>query len=550
MLKESKPPVAALPVWAWFVSLSIAAFLCVRNSGIVPFVFSDEYSYSMYTRLAPIAEAIVPDYLYFFVFGVSKECGDGFMDCVRGMNVAIFVASAPFIYMTCRRVAGVVFSCWVTGLAILGPLNSYTAYFMPEATYFFAFWSITWFALSLDENSKTAHWGALGGALGLMALIKPHALFLLPAFCMFTIYLRSRMKWSEIPAAVVTAALVVVSALLAKLIVGYMIAGEAGVTLFGHFYSGTANSAALNSARLVDILRYSLISLGGHVLAITMAFGLSVAAAVGLAVGGAWRGPNRESHRLAVYTILVIGSLLVVVSAFTASLALEAPSELARLHQRYYDFALPLLMLCAAAMTSLPRNVVSPLWRVVLAALLLIAFAFIFHQRFRGFRLGVLDGPWINGLMASRVGFRAVAYVAVLCVIAWIFKPRAASLALLCLALPLSVATAGVAVNRELAQHRELTLYERAGKAAREYVPTSELDRLVIVCADAAEGYRVLFNVDHAGASFQIKPVDTSYDWTQLPDGKSWVMSVGERRLPENAHIVARGNGYVLARAP
>lgn len=162
MLKESKPPVAALPVWAWFVSLSIAAFLCVRNSGIVPFVFSDEYSYSMYTRLAPIAEAIVPDYLYFFVFGVSKECGDGFMDCVRGMNVAIFVASAPFIYMTCRRVAGVVFSCWVTGLAILGPLNSYTAYFMPEATYFFAFWSITWFALSLDENSKTAHWGGAG----------------------------------------------------------------------------------------------------------------------------------------------------------------------------------------------------------------------------------------------------------------------------------------------------------------------------------------------------------------------------------------------------
>ena len=551
MMNERRYGSTVTVVGLWLLALVGVACLLLRNGGVVPFVFNDEYSYSLYTRLAPMADAIVPDYLYFLVFGTTHACGSGFIDCVRGLNVVFFVASAPFIYLACRRVADVVPSAWVTLLAMAGPLNSYTVYFMPEASYFFAFWVATWFALGMDERSTAWRWAGLGVFVGLMSMVKPHALFLLPALGVYAAYCHLRMRWQDVARTVVALAALVLSTLATKFLVGYLIVGKIGVTLFGHFYSGVASGTAANLEHFVALGGYSLVSLGNHVLAIVLALGLATVAALALAVNGPWRSDEKTPvHRAAVYTVLVLGSLVAVVSLFTGSLAVSDPNELIRLHQRYYDFALPLLMICAAALVKRGGDSLPTWLRVVLAIALLTALGVIFSQRFHGLRPGVLDGPWFDGLMSSRRWFRIVGYAMSVCAIGWIFAPRIAARGFLYAALPLSTLVAGGMVNSELAQHRQLTLYEHAGRAVREYVPPDELGKVVVVCTDPAEGYRVLFSVDDAAASFAVHPDDVRYDWSKLPQGKRWVLSVGGRGIPEDAVTVARGPGYILFRAP
>jgi phosphoglycerol transferase len=117
----------ALPIAGMVVFVG----LLLRNSGLYPSVM-DEYPYSTMSRLMPLANASVPDYLYFVVYNFTNQCGDGFLSCARIMNVAAFVGAAPFIYLTARRVCTRGVATLVVILALVGPINTYTAYFMPE----------------------------------------------------------------------------------------------------------------------------------------------------------------------------------------------------------------------------------------------------------------------------------------------------------------------------------------------------------------------------------------------------------------------------------
>jgi hypothetical protein len=129
----------------------------VRSQGINPTVFADEWYYSKMARLQPLAEAIVPSYLYLWLFGATNACGDGFLECARGANALLFVAGAPFLYLTARSVTGRGTAAAIALLATLAPLNLFTAYFMPETMYYFGFCVLSWVALT----RRHWHWACM-----------------------------------------------------------------------------------------------------------------------------------------------------------------------------------------------------------------------------------------------------------------------------------------------------------------------------------------------------------------------------------------------------
>ena len=60
------------------VLLSVAAIciiiaLTIRNCGLHPTVFADEWWYSKFSRLAPISGSPYPSYLYLLLFGISRR---------------------------------------------------------------------------------------------------------------------------------------------------------------------------------------------------------------------------------------------------------------------------------------------------------------------------------------------------------------------------------------------------------------------------------------------------------------------------------------------
>src|ERR1700753_825029 len=120
--------------------IAVFVFLLFRNLGLHPSVFSDEWSYSLSSRLMKLSSASTPLYLYYFVYRLTRHCGAEFLECARILNALFFVAAAPLIYAVARKVARKPIGAFVAMLSLIGAINTYTAYFMPEAMYFFVFW--------------------------------------------------------------------------------------------------------------------------------------------------------------------------------------------------------------------------------------------------------------------------------------------------------------------------------------------------------------------------------------------------------------------------
>jgi phosphoglycerol transferase len=127
--------------------------------------------------------------------------GDAFLQCTRIGNAALLVGAVPFLYLTGRRYCSAPLAAALALLAVLAPFNSYTVYFMPEATYFFGFSVLSWAVLARHGQWPDLAVAALGGALlGALSLVKVHALFLTPALLAFIWYCGWRRSgWRVLP---------------------------------------------------------------------------------------------------------------------------------------------------------------------------------------------------------------------------------------------------------------------------------------------------------------------------------------------------------------
>src|SRR5690606_18408857 len=163
----------------------LSLFLIIRSMGLLPVVFADEYTYSRLSRLLPLSEATIPSYLYLALYRVTNLCGGDFLGCARLLNALLFSLAIPFIYSVARAVASGRTAAFVTLLAVAGPINSYTSYFMPESFYFLSIWMLVWALIRLDSNSSALRWALAGMIYGASALIKVHSLFFLPTMVLY-----------------------------------------------------------------------------------------------------------------------------------------------------------------------------------------------------------------------------------------------------------------------------------------------------------------------------------------------------------------------------
>lgn len=318
-------------------------FLAIRNAGLFPSVFADEYTYSKLSRLLPLSESLIPGYLYLKLYSITNYCGDGFLGCAKIINAFVFILAVPFIYFTARRVADQGVSAIVSFLAVIGPINSYTAYFMPESFYFLSFWVFCWYLLCLSSNSEKWRWFIAGVAYSVSALIKPHSILFLPAVLIYIgfIFFHERSLFSKQAIFVVSSFLL--GALITKFGLSYILAGSAGLTIFGPMYGSIASSTASGTEKYIQLLLLALESLKGHLLVVGLIYGLplvlaAVATARTLFVQNG-RTDNIESpasqyEKLAFLSLIVILNLICVAALFTAAVANSAPYETPyRLHK-------------------------------------------------------------------------------------------------------------------------------------------------------------------------------------------------------------------------
>ncbi len=518
--------------------------LLFRNCGIYPVVFADEYNYSKFSRLLPLQDSVFPDYLYLVIYRLTSICGDGFLDCARILNILFFVAAMPFIYLTTRRVSTRWVASIVALLALLGPINSYTAYFMPEALYFFSFWLLTWFILRIDNTSGLRSWCFAGILLGFSAQIKPHALFLLPAIAGYILYVNRKKEGKWMLQALRDAIIFVAFAFVAKASIGYLCAGKAGLTIFGSFYTPILTQTVSKPGQYLELLSLSIENVKGHVLAICLMFGVPIAFAIKASFDSAVSKEEvGAGHRVAVYALLVLVSLILVASLFTG-----ATADVRHLRMRYYNFALPLLLVIAASQLSFEQTTNMLKRRAIVALPIGAAILYAVYTFLVPFMPNFIDSPELSGLTSSPIVFYALSGISMAALALWVYSARAGAKIFLFLLMPLAVGFSTCDVNHELRLRVVPDVFDKAGIFAKQFLPDEELSKLVIAGSEPGGLFRSLFYLDNPKASWKTIPQGAACDLSKLPAGKEWILVIGDHPLPENTFYQLQMNGFTLAR--
>ncbi len=532
--------------------LAVFLFLVFRSIGLHPSIFSDEWTYSVGSRLSRLASASTPLYIYFFVYRITKHCGSQFLECARVLNAFFFVAAAPFIYLVARKLTTRWIAVLVTILSILAPINTYTAYFMPEAMYFFGFWLLTWFVLTFGKLRPQYYGSLIGSLLGLLFLIKINAIFLLPGITAFIAYNSFRAISSRrLRVFVVTFGCMVLATLIVRVGIGYLCARTAGLDILGSRYGSLAESS-LGSARFSQMTGEIFGILRGHIMALAVLFGVPLASIATL-VFERHRDGEGEDRLQAVgfYALALTIVLLITVAYFAASILGEGPYEsLARLHMRYYNFLFPLFLIIVAGQISSKgrrRNL------YVLIPSVLAIFALILYASTSLLRLyspNLIDGPELHGITTGKTLFYIVIVLGIVCLLAWAFNQRRGSQLFLFVFVPITVLCSTTNANSELRQHLAADVYDKAGSFAHDELDRAERSKLVVVGSELASLYRVLFYVDDPKATLMAIPSGTPLDLSAIPRNREWVLLLGDHRVPNAIQNQISGDGYTLFRLP
>ena len=532
-----------LPLILAVVAIFVA--LVFRNTGLYPYVFADEYYYSRFSRLLPFAESMVPNYIYFFVFRITNYCNDGFLGCARVINAIFFVGSAPFLYLTARRFCTVGVASVIMLLSLLGPINSYTAYFMPEALYFFSFWLFTWYIFRIGRAANAKNWIIAGGLLAVASLIKPHAILLLPAICAYIFYLefKATADWPRLTFTHI--AIFIVFVLMTRLSFGYLFAGRSGLNILGSFYSTIATSATSKPDHYIKILTFSYQNAIGHLLAICTMFG----ATVGILIYSMFHShteieQSNSSKKISIYAFLVLGSLIGVSAIFTGTL-LDA-SENLRIHMRYYNFAFPLFFMIAAANLNLESPVSAKYWRIGIALPIGVAILYSAYTQFSPYKPALVDSPELRGFSFYQIEFYFLCLLSFISLILWVGKQKLGAFFVLFCFMPFYIFLASYYNNKEITQLFESNVYDKAGIFAKNYLSKEERNKLLVVGEEPGGLFRSLFYIDSPQSTFEVIPSGSSFDPSKLPLDKKWVLYIGDKKFDSNASLPMRLNGFTL----
>jgi phosphoglycerol transferase len=526
----------------------IVVFLAIRNSGIYPVVFADEWIYSTSSRLTPFSQSTIPSYVFFLLFKTTNVCGVGFLACARIFNAAFFALSLPLIYSIARQYLPRQRAFFIASMAVLGPVNSYATYFMPEAMFFFAFWAFVYFVLSYDGKRDTLLISGAGAILGIMAMIKLHAVVLLSGLVLFVLLLRLH-KFGKVTVKD-AASLIVCSTggfLVTRLLFGYVIAGRSGISLVGEFYWPSTTSV-LDPSRLIQTVAVVTHCLFGHLLAVSMLFGVPIAIICGYACGAEQEKGNLAAIRILGLAFLVV--LLLETCVATAAFATADPDQIRRLHMRYYNFMFPLFLIIAAIEASSEVEVRENSWRRWMAAVPLgLLSVWGLGTLRKVYSPNVIDSPELRGFIFNAKAGSVVIVVGIISLMIWAARTRLGAMVYVCVFLPMALGMSSYYTTKELRQRLVPDVYDDAGMFTRLYVG-DDASKLVIAGANVAGLFRVLFHVDNARASIVQLPPGGPLEWSKMPAGTVWVLIVGNHALVSAFQDQLSMGEYSLFRMP
>jgi hypothetical protein len=390
----------------WFAVVAASSALTAW-----PAVLSDETNYLLPTlfgyRDANFARwgivSQVPNHLFYAVYAALGH--DDLYLKAKVLNATLVAGTALPIWLIARRHLPPWQAAAFSGVAIAMPLATFARYFMPESLYVFGFWWCAYAMLVRRTRTGLTAGIVAGVTLGLLSLVKPHALVLAVAVGVF-FTLRGGRRGDR----VLAVAGLALAFYATRVGVGSSFSGAVDFSLTGPAYGG-----------VLAIGRFDPTALGvnafGHVAALLLLAGFPVTALLSALATRPAPDTDGDLRDLILLAVCVLAALVAMTIWFSHGLYLSTPGteRVTRLHGRYYGFALTLAMLAFAALVHAGRvadKLRSPLALAGFGAVALAAYVVLV----RDYEASIVDFPelgilprWPNGLVVLAVAVVACA---------------------------------------------------------------------------------------------------------------------------------------------
>lgn len=389
--------------------------------------------------------------------------------------------------------------------------------------------------------------GAYGGALlALLVLIKPHAVAILAAAELTIAVMMLLHEKFEISRRDGLLSLISLNAgfIITLLIVHVGLFGHRDLNIFG-FYTQVAG----RMEKPLSFLSKALMVLIAHVVYTNIIFGLPLVVTLlgSLGLFSSNRPECRARLRvLCVFAILALIFLLAMTAKATVNFATGlGPSELRRLHGRYYDFILPMFLIAFFALRdpALARGGRRMLTLTLFVCLASVILGFVFiAPRALVYSADYPEVAWLSN------PFPAVGHIfwilAALVLVYYLIvgsQPKAAYSKYLVL----SLLTGSVLVSLSLYRSAGTMPADRAGATVQSLFEGVERDTGIVAGSNLWMIFRCLFQID--GNPFVLLlPSGTPIGRTQVGNGRRWLLSLDQYQIHVPSTTIVSGADFKI----
>lgn len=530
--------------WLALAVASVVSYwiLTARLTGVNVSVLVDEYSYVLDAHYRALSETAYPNHLFQLFYSATKACGPEFYTCARSLNALFVVGSGLIVYFFAKYISK---KYWIASagfvVTVFGSLGTYTAYFMPEAIFNFFMVAFFYALFRFSSSNNLLVWAGMGAILGIASLAKPHAFFVVPALVVYIILLT---RATEPKFLITTAKRLVVSGLAlvgTKFAIGFAIAGERGLSIFGSYGGAIATGEAVATTLGVNTWANVPVTAWGQILMITMILGFSLP----VAILGLLESLKKDkqvflANRFRALFALALLNMMAVVAVF------EAWQNLTNwMHTRYNSYLIPLAIIVLIEayihFDRAPGKLSKPL------ALL----GFTFLGLFALFTAAIPYGAnWVDAPdFRAHIDNLAISSIAIVIAIVlglwWLRNTKVPVLVGIVFMVGTSVFSGTHISNFLQTSFGQDTTYDHLGRVLRDYLPPNELDKTVLVGENNTNMERVLFS-SLTGSARLVLVGEAGISISELDQNYRWLVKVGEPSIEGLGAPHISGVGFAL----
>jgi phosphoglycerol transferase len=504
----------------------------------------------------------VPNYLFNLIYSTTSNFGYGFYSAAKVYNLFFLVGFAAMVYLAARLIAKPGVSFVVALLALVGPISAYASYFTPEMMFYFGCAVVIYFALRFHARTGAGKWALLGVGLGLVTLVKPHALFVTAPIVAYIIYLAFKGEGNSWLNSIIRVLSFAGATVVTKFAIGYLIAGQKGLAIFGGSYDASASAAAQSGGAAIGGAitdpNVTAIASGGavgttvwqilfHISFMLMFFAVPLML-TGIQTVRAFKakGEPSETTKVSFFLFVSLIALVLVSAVFVAYSSAFGETLQNRVMIRYYEYLIPFLPLTLLPLGNhIPKLGKGAKWAILAGSVVWLAVAL---PNMSTIVPGLFtDSSMMASAIKSGIPLAVFAALGVGMLAYWLFKPEVGSQVWLYGFAPLILLVYAISsyVNMTVPSSH-VGQYTGSSRWVHDNISAKDRENIVVIGNNFQNVQAAQLWIDTPSSTAQMVAEGQEVNINDFPEKGQLILAIGKVALTGDGFIVKQTDSWAL----